>query len=213
MLRPLFMQKFAAKPFALSLELRYTLVWWRTILADCRVEKYCWKQPDKSVVHLFCDAAGSPARIAAIAWIDGKLYFADCAPPQQIVERWEHRTDSQIMGLELLSIALALSTFQRQCKGRRVIVHSDNRGAECCLRKGSAKQSDHCYLVNAVWAHALRKSMRLWIVRVPTSDNWADSPSREVYSALEVAGAIQCKPRLASCYALQCASQLCEALE
>ena len=64
--------------------------------------------------------AGSPARIAAIAWVDGQVLYTDCEPPVAIVGRWVERQDQQIMGLELLSIALALSTFERYCKKRKV---------------------------------------------------------------------------------------------
>ena len=210
MLRPLFMQKHATKPFALSMELRYTLLWWKAILLEGRVEKFRWEQPvDKDVVHLFCDAAGNPARIAAIAVCDGKIFFTDCEPPEHIVQRWASRSDSQIMGLELLSIALAFSTFGHLCKKRRVIVHSDNTGAECCLRKGTAKHTDHCHIVNELWGHVSRKRMQLWIQRVGTDDNWSDSPSRFLYDGLVEVGATECKPRLAECYEMQDAETLC----
>ena len=58
MLRPLHMQKSAAKPYALSSELRHTLCWWQQILGAGVAEKQVWKQPSESIVHLFCDAAG-----------------------------------------------------------------------------------------------------------------------------------------------------------
>ena len=34
------------------------------------------------------------------------------------------------MGLELLSITLGLQTFKGMLKGRKVVIHSDNTGAE-----------------------------------------------------------------------------------
>ena len=82
----------------------------------------------------------------------------------------------------------------------KVVVHSDNRGAECCVRKGAARHEDHCMLVNAIWTHVLVRHMHVWVVRVGTHDNWADSPSRCEYSALKSVGAVQCKPRLADVY-------------
>ena len=88
-------------------------------------------------------------------------------------------------------------------------MHSDNTGAECCLRKGTAKHQDHCRLVNDVWKHALQKQMQLYIQRVATDDNWADSPSRFMYGALEIVGAIKCEPRLAKYYAARDAEALC----
>ena len=148
------------------------------------------------------DGTGDPARIAAIALVDGQIFYADCERPRTIVDRWAERADLQIMGPELLSIALALSSFEEMCAKRRVVVHSDNSGAEFCLRKGAAKRSDHCILVNAIWTHALARSMHLWIVRVGTHDNWADSPSRCEYSTLDLVGAVRCKPRHADVYSI-----------
>ena len=226
MLRPLFMQKFAARPHKLSAELRHSLHWWRQVLRAGVAEKHPWEQPCEQIVHLFCDAAGdtvapfvvvclralllagSPARIAAIAWVDGRVFYTDCEPPSSIVDRWADRADKQIMGLELLSIALALSTFEDKCAKRKVVIHSDNRGAECCLRKGVAKHEDHCALVNAIWTQALERGMQIWVVRIDTHDNWADSPSRREYSALQAVGAVQCRPCLADVYNISDTSTL-----
>lgn len=156
------MQKFSAKPHALSSELRHTLRWWLQILRAGVAEKHVWKQPSESVVHLFCDAAGmlscvcllsialfvgaagSPARIAAIAWVDGQVLYTDCEPPWAIVGRWAERADQQIMGLELLSIALALSTFERCCKKRKVTCVASGVNFYACtptmLLKGGCTQ-------------------------------------------------------------------------
>ena len=40
------------------------------------------------------------------------------------------RRDAQIMGLELLSITLGLQTFKELLHGSKVVIHSDNTGAE-----------------------------------------------------------------------------------
>ena len=42
------------------------------------------------------------------------------------------------MGLELLSVALGLSSFSELVQGRQVVIHSDNAGAECAIRKGES---------------------------------------------------------------------------
>ena len=55
------------------------------------------------------------------------------------------------MGLELLSVSLALGTFRKELEGRRVVLHSDNSGAEVAIRKGCARSHDHCQLVHAQW--------------------------------------------------------------
>ena len=93
------------------------------------------------------------------------------------------------MGLELLSIALGLSSFEQFLMGRCVVIHSDNTGAECCFRKGSAKEFDHCSLIHNMWSQIARCHMNVWVCRVGTHDNIADLPSRNEYLALRFAGA------------------------
>ena len=46
------------------------------------------------------------------------------------MKKFQRRGDNQIMGLELLSISLGLWSFQNLLQGRKVVVHSDNTGAE-----------------------------------------------------------------------------------
>jgi len=203
MLVPLFRQKYAAAPFQLSGDLRDALGWWKCILEMGIAERSAWQPPDLDIVHIFCDAAGHPARVAAIVWDRGETLYTDCEPPTAITERWCNRQDQQIMGLELLSIALALSTFEHLCKGRRVIIYSDNRGAECCFRNGAAKHRDHSKLVNAMWTHAAVCHMQLRIERVGTHDNWADLRSRSAYETLELVGAIECQPKFAGVYDIE----------
>ena len=86
----------------------------------------------------------------------------------------------QITTLEILAISVGLSTFQKLLRGRKVVVWSDNRGAEGASRKGSAKAFDHCRLVHELWLHALQNQTHVWIERVPSHDNISDSPSRWV---------------------------------
>eukprot|EP00973_Karenia_brevis_P045061 6242044-Karenia_brevis.AAC.1 len=72
-------------------------------------------------------------------------------PSDELMSNFRLRADNQILGLELLSISLALSTFRPWLAGRRIIIHSDNTGAEVCIRKGSAKRYDHAQLVHDQW--------------------------------------------------------------
>ena len=55
------------------------------------------------------------------------------AASDQVAELFKRRKDNQIMGLELLSISLGLCTFDSMIQGRRLVVHSDNRGSEVSL--------------------------------------------------------------------------------
>lgn len=86
----------------------------------------------------------------------------------------------QITTLEILAISIGLSTFQKLLQGRKVVVWSDNKGAEGASRKGNAKAWDHCRLVHELWLHAVQNQTHVWIERVPSHDNIADSPSRRV---------------------------------
>ena len=171
-------------------------------------EWHTWQRPVRDVIHIFCDAAGDPARVAAIAWDKGDVWYVDCQPPTSITGRWCARRDQQIMGLELLSFALALPTFEKLCRGRRVVLYGDNRGAECCFRSGTAKHKDHSQIVHAMWTHAAVCHMHLRIERVGTRDNWADLPSRSAYDTLKYVGAVECQPVFAKVYGLGDAGEL-----
>ena len=97
------------------------------------VQRHPWNLPNKLVVHLFADAASAPAHIAAVLWVDGAVLSTHCPPPEAIRETLLARDDQQIMALELLSIALGLSTFVKECSGRQIVIHSDNAGAACAV--------------------------------------------------------------------------------
>ena len=61
---------------------------------------------------------------------EGECFFAHMKPPMEMVQAFRRRRDNQIMALELLSISLGMSTFERKLEGRKVVIHSDNRGSE-----------------------------------------------------------------------------------
>eukprot|EP00973_Karenia_brevis_P036167 4987680-Karenia_brevis.AAC.1 len=82
------------------------------------------------------------------------------------------------MGLELLGISLALSTFGDFIRHRNVVIHCDNTGSEVAISKGCAKSFDHCQLVHAQWLHAVRLGIGVFVKRVKSADNIADIPSR-----------------------------------
>ena len=79
--------------------------------------------------------------------------------PDHMIHWFQQREDNQIQGLELLSIALALSTFGDLLRGRRCFIYSDNAGAEATLRKGSGRAFDHCSLIHAMWKRAATLGM------------------------------------------------------
>ena len=94
------------------------------------VEERRWRVPESPLVHLFVDARGVPARCAAVLFIDGDCLYTDGMPSASIMQTFTQRADNQIMTLEILAISVGLSTFAEELKGRKVIVYSDNTGAE-----------------------------------------------------------------------------------
>ena len=69
-------------------------------------------------------------RVAAVLCIDGQCHYTDGPPAAALVERFQSRRDNQITTLEILAISVGLCTFAERLKGRKVIVYSDNTGAE-----------------------------------------------------------------------------------
>ena len=159
-----------------------------------------WKTDTRGCVHLFADARSAPPHIAAVLLIDGLCLFCDMPAPEAIVTSFRTRGDKHIMSLELLSIALGLSSFASMLRGRKVRIWSDNTGAESCTRKGSARSFDHACLVHSMWLHAACLGCNLRVDRVPTAENIADLPSREDYTLLASLGAERVEARLEKRY-------------
>ena len=67
-----------------------------------------------------------------MAYIDGTWKYTDGMPSKQIMAQFGQRCDKQITSLEMVAIALGLSTFAPFLHKRKVIVYSDNKGAEAC---------------------------------------------------------------------------------
>ena len=93
------------------------------------------------------------------------------------------------MGLELLALALALSSFGPLLKDRRLFLWSDNTGAQHAADRGRAKSFDHSCLAHCLWSKIAALNADVSVQRVPTKDNIADLPSREEYRLLKVLGA------------------------
>ena len=108
--------------------LRAALQWWSRVLALDISELREWQHVDNGVCHLFVDAASSPARCAAVLFHDGEVSYTDAAPNDAMWALLKERRDKQITGLEIWAIALGLSTFQEQIRGKTVFLYSDNTG-------------------------------------------------------------------------------------
>ena len=173
MIRPIFDQK-RSKDGAIHGPLRVALQWWIRILQMEICEEHYWGAPLTSVAHMWVDARGVPSRLAAVLFIDGEWFYTDGAPSDGVMSRFKARRDRQITSTEMLSISLGLATFAWELFDRKVIVYSDNKGAEACMaivavglrvfgpavccqaatRKGSAREWDHCEVIHEVWTQA-----------------------------------------------------------
>ena len=183
MLRPLyFHSKHWSAKWSEHLEL--ALKWWQEVLQFELQQVWSWYDIPWSWGHLYCDARGYPAQIAAVLFMDGERFFCDMRVPDSILSFFPARKDNQILGLEMLSIALGLSSFASRITNRRIIVWSDNTGAEAAAKDGTAKAFDHACLAHCLWTRAAQLKTHMHIRRVPSKFNIADLPSREEYSLL-----------------------------
>lgn len=113
--------------------LRIALQWWLDVLEMDIVEERSWHAPELPPARLFVDARSTPPRCSAILFINGRTLYCDGKPHDDIMRWFKERADGQITALEILAISLGLSTFCEELAGRKVVVYSDNTGAEVRL--------------------------------------------------------------------------------
>ena len=201
MLRPLYDQR-TRRDGKVDRELERALRWWLMVLKRHLAERRDWHVVQEEVLHMFCDARGSPPTLAAVLFVQDECLYTHMVPPAHVMEQFRSRKDQQIMGLELLAISLGLCTFQSTLEGRRVVVHCDNTGSEVAIRRGTARSWDHAQLVHEQWLHAACKQISIFVRRVCTDDNIADLPSRGELELLAAVGAVEVEPMLAATYML-----------
>ena len=184
-----------------SWHIESSLQWWLRVLDMKLQQRVPWALPFCRPVQLFCDARGTPPRLAAVLFMsDGQSCYTDLVPPASLLTFFLDRRDSQICGLELCAIALGLCTFQQQCFGQALHVWSDNCGSENATRRGSAKAWDHNHIVHALWVKAASLRCHMIVDRVPTEVNIADLPSRTEYGLLDHIGSRFVQPHMDSMF-------------
>ena len=126
----------------------------------------------------------SCCRCAAVLFVNGQVHYTDGQPSAALMNKLQSRDDNQIMSLEacrghltlharqVMAISVGLSTFADLLHDRKVVVFSDNTGAEAsravalalsgivrcgCVfeaaaRKGSARSWDHCAMIHEIWS-------------------------------------------------------------
>ena len=184
----------------MTADLRVALTWWCWVLRNEVAEKRLWVERESRPLLLLVDARSTPARCAAVLVKGKKVMYTDGAPSDRIMQQFRQRRDGQIMTLEILAIAIGLSTFADEIKGERLFIFSDNVGAEGACREGKTKRWDHAKLVHGIWTQLLSYKTQPWFVRVPTAENISDCPSREVYHLMKKLRGIWRAPTLADLY-------------
>ena len=149
------------------------MCWWIQALVN-KVENTKQLSCRREKVDLFCDAASCPPKLAAVMF-DGpaRPMFTRRDVEQVLIQKFEHREDNWIMGLEILAILMGIQTFKEQLKGKLVRIWTDNSGGEHSLRQGSSRTNDYNALVHIFWLTCQRHNIDVDIKRVPTKDNIA----------------------------------------
>ena len=138
MLRPIYAQQNRPLRGArLSDQLRTALEWCLDVLemglGRTRPFRVCGP-----CVTILTDARGSPARLGAVAYFAERREWTTLGVEGEI--NFETRNDSQIVGLELAAVAMAVATWSRDLEGARLRVFIDNTAAEAMLVKGRGKR-------------------------------------------------------------------------
>ena len=80
-----------------------------------------------------------------------QILYTDGLPAPEILEKFSKRKDNQITTLEVLAIAIGLSTFGALLENKRVSIFSDNEGAEGSVRNGASTAWDQSMLIHEIW--------------------------------------------------------------
>jgi len=198
MLRAIYAQQYSQLPGGrLSKMLVLALEWFREALSMELCRQVPLATGTVEVIDLFCDARGTPPRVAAVLVEKGKeVCYTDWQPPISVLSKFQTRSDEQIMGLELLAVLLGFVTLRSRLKGKLVRVWEDNKGAEGSLRKGSSRSQDHNLIIHGIWLLAAKSNFGIFVERVPSHENIADDPSREDYALMKELGATWVPPVL-----------------
>ena len=193
--RPLFAQQY--KPLRhgrASPLLKLALRWWEAALQMPLQKTIPLQHEEESVINVFCDARGTPARVGAVIVNGPSIKYTDWPPPQAVLDALVKRQDEQIMAQELIAIVVGLFIFLSEIRGRSVRIWTDNMGGEGSLHKGASRSWDHNMIAHGIWLFAARNDIALFVSRVGTHDNISDNPSREEYEILRAIGATYQSP-------------------
>jgi len=171
-------QHHCSKGNIISKKLRLAMKWWIQALEN-KVVNTKQVSCKREKVDLFCDAASTPPKLAAVLFNgQSRPEFTRIDVEKRLMQKFEDRKDNQIMGLEILAIILGIETYKEKMSGKLVRIWTDNSGGEHSLRQGSSRTNDYNALVHFFWLYCQKLNIDVDIRRVPTADNIADGPTR-----------------------------------
>ena len=142
-------------------------------------------------VHVYVDASFEPGKYSGLGGLvldsSGQCLGCFSEVSQELVSKIK-REDQQtvIFELEGLAIAVALEVFKEHIKGKRLVVFTDNSGAQASLIKCKSTNHHMNLIVRSICSLEESLGLMTWTERVPSFSNPADELSRK--KLLEYAG-------------------------
>eukprot|EP00438_Fugacium_kawagutii_P007232 Skav218021 [mRNA] locus=scaffold2344:305636:306694:- [translate_table: standard] len=111
--------------------------------------------------------------------------------PDRIMSLFKTFSKLSFFQVELLPILCAIMLWGDRMSGCHVVFYTDNEAARGALIKGSSDSKWGQFLLEEFVNLEMRRQLKVWFARVPTSSNPADKPSRFVINELIGKGAQQ----------------------
>ena len=107
MIKPIFAQKVSTNGLVGS-RLGRALAWWKRVLANEVCQLRPWEEVGTPACHLFVDAAITPPRVAAVLFLEGRVWYTDGRPSEHIMSQLADRRDKQITSLASVAARVQL---------------------------------------------------------------------------------------------------------
>ena len=140
-------------------------------------------------VHVYVDAAYEPGGFSGLGGLvldsEGNCldFFSEVVDSKLISAIKRADQETLIFELEGLAIAVALKVFSKHIKGRRVVVFTDNKGAQSSLIKCKSDNNQMHLIVRHICSTEERLGLTTWVERVPSQSNPADEFSRKLITS------------------------------
>ena len=189
-IKPFFAQANAPLPHdRASWQLLQAAAWWIDYFAISPASTIPCGQGARTHVHAWTDAAGTSRWLAAVIHVGGSFWWTRARIPDAVWHQFIPRGDEQIGGQELIAVPLLTGTFRHLLRGAFATIAIDNMGVVGGLIAGRGAADDHNAAIARVWLDFAELSIAPYIIKVETSCNVADGPTREDFSFLNRIGA------------------------